>query len=395
MTVFINGHHKPVHKVNDIHNWVGAPYKIPARSHTIPGHQDFAQRSTDSLPLTKDLLHFHTNPPFHGSVTSAPQPARRVKSEHGSPTISALPMPLSNHVPPISIPPYDPNAYSYSPFGSGSPTISPAVSNPWDGRFPDQFPDSYFITYERANEMENPGSSGGLGSDPAEINWSTYNLPNRFGSSAADYRLSNGCAVPSQPPSYASFDGFSHLSHPGLTSSSGEVSEVEDFVPVAEPTVLQNSSQDVLNDFSSVGGDEPTEPETFRLSSASSYVGMPRARMLASDDLDPLDIDEYLKNAEAHTRELALQDQRMQQQQQQQLGQSPLVFNQPSESGQHSFSVQEAQEHAHHSNQDGISGLGHRPLIATALRDDPIISSAVTGVDGMIDADERDDGWVR
>ncbi|KAF7511238.1 hypothetical protein GJ744_005135 [Endocarpon pusillum] len=402
MTVFINGHHKPVHKVNDIHNRVGAPYKIPARSHTIPGNRvDFTQRSTDSLPLTKDLLNFHTNPHFHASVTSAPQPVRRqAKSEHGSPTINALPIHLDNHVPPISIPPYDPNAYSYSPFGSGSPTISSAGSDPWAGKFPDQFPDNYFVTYERANEMENPVTSAGLGSDSAEVNWATYNLPNRF-SSAAEYRLSNGGAVPSQPPSYASFDGFSHLSHPGLTSSSGDVSDVEDYVPVSESTILQNSSQDVLNDFSSVGGDELNEPETFRLSSASSYIGMPQARMLASDNLDSLDIDEYLKSAEAHTRELALRNQRMQQQTQQQLDQAqaasnmPHIFTPPSDAGQHSFSVQEAQERAHTRNQDGISGLENSPLTTTSLRNDPILSSDLTGVNGMMDADERDDGWVR
>jgi len=408
MTVFINGHRKPVHKVNDIHHRLGAPYKIPARSHTISGQRvEFAQRSTDSLPLTKDLLNFHTNPYYHASVTSAPQPARRVKSEHGSPTINALPMPLDNPIPPISIPPYDANAYSYSPFGGGSPTISSAGSNPWDNRFPEQFPESFFVSYERANEVETTASTAGGCSDPAEVNWSSYNIPNRFGS-AADYRLSNGGAVPSQPPSYTSFDGFSHLSHPGLTSSSGDVSDVEDFVPIAEPTILQNSSQDVLNDFSSVGGDELTEPETFRLSSASSYVGMPQARMLASGNLDSLNIDEYLKSADAHTREMAFQQQRIQQQhqqnqqhQQRHLGQTPIASSMPnmfihgSDSTRHAFSVQEAQEHAHAGSQDGIHGLGNPFMTTSSLRNDPIMSSPLSGVNNMMNGDERDDGWVR
>jgi hypothetical protein len=399
MTVFRNGHHKPVHKVNDIHNRVGAPYKIPARSHTIGGHREFAQRSTDSLPLTRDLLNCHNNPHFHASVTSAPNPARRrVKSEHGSPTVSALPVPLDNQIPPISIPPYDPNMYSYSPFSAGSPAPSSAGSNPWDGGFPDQFPDNYFVTYERANEVDNAVPSAGLGPDPAEVDWSTYNLPSAYGNNPADYRLANGAAIPSQPPSYASFDGFSHLSHPGLTSSSGDVSEVEDFVPIPEPTILQNSSQDVLNDFSSVGGDELIEPETFRLSSASSYVGMPQASMLTSDNLESLDIDEYLKSAEAHTQELALQTQRLHQQQQ--LDQTRIipnisdVYTQAPEPNQHFFSVQPAQKHTHSLSHDGISGTGSQPITTTTIRNDPIMASTLMGTNGMMDA-ERDDGWVR
>jgi hypothetical protein len=402
MTVFINGHHKPVHKINDIHNRVGAPYKIPARSHTIPGHREFGQRSTDSLPLTKDLLSGPVNPPFHASVTSAPHPARRrVKSEHGSPTMNALPMPRDNHIPPISIPPYDPNAYSYSPFSGGSPAST--GSNPWDGGFPEQFPDNYFVSYEMATEMGSPVPPVGLGTDPADIDWSTYNLPNGFGN-GADYRLANGAAIPSQPPSYASFDRFSHFSHPGLTSSSGDISEVEDYVPVAEPTSLRDSSLDALNDFSSVGGDELTEPETFRLSSASSYIGMPQARMLASENPDDLDIDEYMKNAAAHTREMELQNQRMQQQQQpQQLEQSQIVSNAPDpfsqsqspDSAQQSFSVQEAQKHAHTIYADGMSGLGSQPMTTNTLRNDPIMPSNLNVLNGINDADERDDGWVR
>lgn len=405
MKMFMNAHHKPVHKIKDIHNRVGAPYKVPARSHTIHGHQEFAQRSTDSLFLPKDLLNGISNPPFHGSVTSAPHPARRrVKSEHGSPTMNTLPMPPDSHIPPITIPPYDPNAYSYSPFSGGSPAVSPAGSNPWDGGFPEQFPDNYFVTYGTANEMEYPGSAG-LGSDTTEVDWSTYNLPNGLGNGAAGYGLPNGGTVPSQPPSYASFDRFSHLSHPGIASSSGEISEVEDFVPVAEPSSLQNGSQDALNDFSSVGAEEPTDQETFRLSSASSYVGMSQTSMLTSENLDSLDIDEYLKNAEAHSREMALQNQEMQQHHQRQLcqpqpqpqiGSNILnVFTQSPEPVQHALSVQEAQNYAHTTNQDETAGLGNILVTNTTLRNDPMMPSSLTEINGIVEADERDDGWVR
>jgi hypothetical protein len=341
------------------------------------------------------------NPPFHGSVTSAPHPVRRVKSEHGSPTISALPTPPGNQIPPISIPPYDPNAYSYSPFSGGSPVAPSIGGSPWDGTFPEQFPDSYFVSYDVINGSELPASPVGLGSDPAEVDWSTYNLPNGLRYGTPGYRLANGSAVPSQPPSYASFDLFSHLSHPGLTPSSGDVSEVEDFVPVAEPTSLRNSSQDVLNDFSSVGGDELTDLETFRLSSASSYVGMPQASMLASDNLDDLDIDEYLKNAEAKSLEMALQNQRMQLRHQQQLQQGQMVANTPHvfspspDPLQHALSVQEAQQYSHPTSQGSLSGAGNSTMPTTTIPSDPMRSSKMTALNSMREADDRDDGWVR
>ena len=400
-TVFINGHHKPVHKVNDIHHRVGAPYRVPARSHTINGSREYAQRSSDSLPLSKDLMGPLPNPPFHGSVTSAPHPVRRVKSEHGSPTISALPAPPGNPIPPISIPPYDSNAYSYSPFSSGSPVINSAGGSPWDGTFPEQFPDNYFVSYDTINGTELPASPAGLGPDPAEIDWSTYNLPNGLRYGTPGYRLANGSAVPSQPPSYASFDLFSHLSHPGLTPSSGDVSEGEDFVPVGEPTSLRNSSQDVLNDFSSVGGDEPTDLETFRLSAASSYVGMPQASMLAADDLDTLDIDEYLKHAEAKSLEVALQNQRMQlrhQQQSQQGQMSPNtshIFHLSPDPPQHALSVEEAAKYSHQSTPRSVSRPGNSAMPTVTLPSDPMVSSSLTALNNIRDADDRDDGWVR
>lgn len=415
-TIFMNGHHKPVHKVNDIHNRVGAPYKIPARSHTIHSHLEYAQRSTDSLPLPKDLLGATCKPSYQCSVTSAPHPTRRrVKSEHGSPSLNTLLMPPENLIPPICIPPYDPNAYSYSPFSVGSPAASSTGSAPWDGTFPEPFPDNYFVSYDTVNGIESPNSPAGIASDTTEVDWSTYNLPNGLINGTSSLMLPNGSAVPSVPPSYASYDGFSHLSHPGLTSSSGDISEVEDFIPITEPTSFQNSSPDALNDFASVGGEEQPEPERYRLSSTSSYVGVPQSNMLTSENLDSLDIDEYLKRAQAHSREIALQNQRMQQQQQQeqhQHQQSPApsnmlgLFPQPVDPVQHALSVQEAQKYAHPRNQaNGVSLndisvtstmiRSDMPVTNTTLRNDPLMSFPPNGVNGAIEADERDDGWVR
>jgi hypothetical protein len=397
LTVFQNGHHKPVHKINDSHNMCGAPYKIPSRSHTVHGHREIAQRSSDSLPLTKAALMSHETPQHHESVTSAPQPVRLVKSEHGSPEIKPVSPPLEQKGQMV-IPPLDPNAYSYSPFGTASPLIQ--QPNQAETRFPDPFPENYFVTYEMANEWEPPMHSAGLSESGPEVDWSQYPLTNDSGNNYNGNDNGNANDVaPSQPPSYASFDHFSHLSHPGLTSSSGEISEVEDYVPVNNSDKMRAHSQDALDDFSSIGGDDSRGMESYRLSSASSYIGMPQANMLANANMEGLDIDDYLKQAEAQTRKMALQSQRLQQQQQQQQQRpADLDFPSPSKAvvGEHPFTIQEAQTYAH-MNDNALAGAQAKPQApVTNYVEDPMWSYPPPDTpSSMIDADEQDDGWVR
>ena len=400
LTVFQNGHHKPVHKINDMHNKCGAPYKIPSRSHTVHSNRELAQRSSDSLPLTKAALTSHETPQHHESVTSTPQPVRLVKSEHGSPELKPVSRPVEAKGQ-IVIPPLDPNAYSYSPFGAASPLVQhPSQS---ESRFPDSLPENYFVTYEMANEWEAPMHSAGLSESAPEVDWSQYQLTGENGN---NYTGNNNGVASSQPPSYASFDHFSHLSHPGLTSSSGEISEVEDYVPVKNPDAMRANSQDALDDFSSIGGDESRATESYRLSSASSYIGMPQANMLANPNIEGLDIDDYLKQAEAQTREMALQNQRLQQQQQpqqqqpQQQPKSPadLDFSSPDKAlvGEHPFTIQEAQTYAH-MNDNAPTGVQEKAQAnVTNYAEDPMWSYPPADTpSSMIDIDEQDDGWVR
>ena len=394
-TIFRNGHHKPVHKINDIHNRVGAPYKVPARSRTITGHGDYSPRSTDTIPLTKDVIGSLQTPQY--SITSAPHASRQVKSEHGSPSISALPTPPISHVPPISIPPYDPNAYAYSPFSAGSPVPSNG-SSPWDGGFPDPFPENYFVSYDSANEMNSPTSTAGLGPDP-EIDWSTYNLPSSLGSSPSGLDIHNRAAISSHPQSYASYDCFSHLSHPGIASSSGDLSEVEDFVPITDTASLRNGSQDVLNDFSSAAGEEPPEPENYRLSSASSFGGMQPTNTVPSESLNTLDIDQYIKNAEAQSHETAMRNQRLQQEQHQQLqryhsliSNSGNLFTPPPEPTERPLSAPEPQSFTS-GHPDALPSPGHHSL--PGMSADGIVPLIPIAANGQPAPDERDDGWVR
>jgi hypothetical protein len=391
----------------------GAPYKIPARSHTVHGHRVIAQRSSDSLRLTKAALTSHETPQHHESVTSAPQPVRRVKSEHGSPELKPQTSPPMDQGNPIVIPPLDPNAYSYSPFGSGSPSLP--QQNQQEHRLSDPFHENYFVTYEMANEWE-PLHSAGLSEAPSEVDWSQFNF-GYDGSNA--YNANNAGPVPSQPPSYASLDHFSHLSHPGLTSSSGEISEVEDCLPVKNPNKLRAGSQDAFGDFGSVGAEEAASDVDagYRLSSASSYIGVPHANGLPTIEncRASLDIDDYLKQAEAQTRQMQLESRR----QQFQPATPPKIKAEPESStspfsnhsggplamagSEHPFTVQEAQNYAHMDGEPGPStsvspgsAQKHGPrLSVTNYSEDPMLSYEPDTPDDLDDVDDRDEGWAR
>ncbi len=265
LTVFSNGHHKPTHKHNDMAHKCGVPYKIP-RSHTIHGHSEIAQRSLDSLPLTITA----DAPPsqISDSINSAQQDVRLSKSEHGSPR----PKPVSNvellnsSLPPLDLPLSGfRNGPGQQSFGIGNTTALDSYYSPLDA--------------------EQMNFSAGLSMPP--VDWSAFDLPLENGAFSTSY---------SQPPSYASFD-HSNVGQPGLTtSSSGEISEVEDYLPLGglSPPIMEQ------NQFASESP-EVGEADAYRLSTASSYLGIPQASMLAANDIDSLDIDSFLKGTNTGT----------------------------------------------------------------------------------------------
>ena len=268
LSIVTNGHIRPIHhKHNDMAHKCGIPY-TRVRPHSIHGHAEVAQRSVDSLPLTKRALLNHETPHHHDSITSAPQSMRRAKSEHGSPELNAIATP--DYLPHLSaLPNLD------SPLGAGSPASLPLPSS-------DSHLDSYFTTPDQ--EVEPPLHSAGVTGQP--IDWSTYALPCNQGGAYS--------TAPSQPPSYASLDWNSHLSHPGLTSSSGDLSEVGDY-----PHVIQDNSQgpaDNVSDF-----DVEIERDQYRLSGVSDLTGVPIPASSAMNT-ENLDIDDFLKSAEEETK---------------------------------------------------------------------------------------------
>ena len=188
-------------------------------------------------------------------MVSAQQEQRMVKSEHGSPLLSATSNldQLNGLLPPLDL-----------------------TNVPGDYNFYSTMPDP-----------EQPLFSAGLSA--ASIDWSHYD---GLDFNNEDFATSSY----SQAPSFTGFD-FSSMDQPALTttSTSGEISEVEDFGPVsdngaARQTLLNNQyGSDFEN--SDFGGDI----DGYRLSTASSYNGMPQAQLLASNNAESLDMDSYLK----------------------------------------------------------------------------------------------------
>jgi len=226
-----------------------------------PSPSGLANRSVDNLPHTNTIDALHSESHIKDSMVSAQQEQRMVKSEHGSPLLSSTSNleQLNGLLPPLDL-----------------------SSIPGDYNFLQNLDG-----FQGIPDPEQPLFSAGLSS--ASIDWSHYD--------GLDFNSDNFAASSySQAPSFTGFD-FSSIDQPALTttSTSGEISEVEDFGPVgdtsARPTLLNNQQYGSDFDTSDFGG----EIDGYRLSTASSYIGLPQAQMLASNNVEAIDMDSFLK----------------------------------------------------------------------------------------------------
>lgn len=85
LTVFANGHHKPVHKRNHAAHECGMPYKMPMpRAHTEQNVSAQARRSVDSLALDSNMA-WNSSSSLQQAKASHPTERRMSKSEQHSP----------------------------------------------------------------------------------------------------------------------------------------------------------------------------------------------------------------------------------------------------------------------------------------------------------------------
>ncbi|KAJ5595077.1 uncharacterized protein N7459_001285 [Penicillium hispanicum] len=314
LTIFRDGHHKPAHKHNDMAHKCGLPYTIP-RSHTIHHPSDMPRRSMDHLPLTQSAfvqeplpLSMDPRPPSqdtsqHGSPNSAPAagsedvtaasldqsfldkfapatlPAAALeKPIDGTPNPTSAPaamdkFPLEQIVTSVP-PPLDVSFTSFPTTNSNSPITCMAYQDPYQ--------DPYFTS----PDSDLPLGSAGMGAP--SVDWSSFPL------------YSDAPATTStQTPSYASFDHNSYPSGLPPPSSSGDISEVDEFGPL--PALGHAGSNDV-HDLHSVS--EASDMDHLRISSASSLVGLPQTQLLSSNDLESINIDDFLKSANESTAAL-------------------------------------------------------------------------------------------
>jgi hypothetical protein len=268
LTVFVNGHHKPVHKLNHAAHDCGLPYKIP-RPHSIHGHSTLAQKSMDHLPLVRSV---EDDPHrFQDSITSAQQEVRLVRSEHGSPGPRSMPSfeQLDGMMPPLDLP-------------------FPAYNNNFTSSPMDEYPNQPHGIYESylPTPEDQPPFSAGLSMPP--VDWAALGIDNATGN-----------AIYSQPPSYASFDHT--LGRPGLTaSSSGEPSELDEIITQSVPSP---EVPEVIR-YPSTSSEQATF-ESYQLSEpTTSYMDLPQISALASSSsLDTFANDNYFQGATASPAE--------------------------------------------------------------------------------------------
>lgn len=250
-------------------------------------------------------------PPFFG-------PPRRTKSEHGSPESAPVSAAedLTTSVPSLDISPFFPPTApvsQQSPLeqsneaGPEQPTISNAdefgktplnqivTSVPPADMFPGfststtspvsgiAFQDPYQEPFFASPDTEMP--VGNAGFNAPSVDWSSFPL----------YSSDAPAATSTQAPSYASFDYNSIGPNFAAPSSSGDISEADEFGPL--PGLAHTGS-----DLHSVS--EGSDMEHLRLSSTSSFISMPQAQLLASSNLDSMSIDDFLKSANESTAAL-------------------------------------------------------------------------------------------
>lgn len=317
LTVFRDGHHKPAHKHNDMAHKCGLPYTIP-RSHTIHHPTDVPRRSVDHLPLNQSAFIQEPLSLSMEPLSQSQQPSQQ-GSPHSAPATGVDDTPTSTQSLDQAFldkftPPALPTATAEkTPDAASNPTSAPAtmdkfpleqiitsVPPPLDVSNYTSFPttssnspitcmayqDPFQEQYFTSPDSEMPVGSSGMGAP--SVDWSSFPIYSEAPATTS-----------TQTPSYASFDYNSYPSGLQPPSSSGDISEADEFGPLPG---LGHAGNNDMHDLHSVS--EASDMDHLRASSASSLVGLPQAHLLSSNDLESINIDDFLKSANESTAAL-------------------------------------------------------------------------------------------
>lgn len=213
----------------------------------------------------------HNDSHIKDSIVSAQQEQRRVKSEHASPTIPTTTLEqLNTQLPPLDINNFDFNDYN-----------APLSADP----------------FGYLNDFEQPQFSAGI-VPSTYTDWSLYDglhFNNNGNQTNSNFAISNY----SQAPSFSGFDFSSMEAQPALTttSTSGDLSEVEDPLYIGGPTRPQQI-QKYGSDYNSDMGED-----FFRFTMAQNYANMAQSQNnqnpplhTASNNHSGIDLDQLLKD---------------------------------------------------------------------------------------------------
>ncbi|KAL2266054.1 hypothetical protein VTJ83DRAFT_5406 [Remersonia thermophila] len=192
-----NGHHKPTYKHPKASHKVG-PYQLNRAHSMTSATATMRNRSMDDLYGAADSTSPGSGSGSDGMVVNSQAQQRRAKSEATSPALEGSSFAQLNS----QLPPLDLSGIKYPPYIPNSADFFGALS-----------------------DYEQPMFSAGLSG--ASVDWSHYEGL-ELASKTADFAPSNY----SQAQSYGGFDFAGSENLPGMTttSTSGDVSEVEDFL---------------------------------------------------------------------------------------------------------------------------------------------------------------------
>ncbi|KAJ3467487.1 hypothetical protein FSOLCH5_004047 [Fusarium solani] len=236
-----NGHHKPAHRGSRVSQKCG-PYQL---------NRVNSAHSTGSLG-TDSMLKGTREPPSSRARAASTREQRRVKSETASPLMSGATgfQTLNGNLPPLDLsgieyPPYMANS-TFDLFGSGF-----------------------------NSEADAPMYSAGLSA--TSVDWSHYDLTDMKGDSFTPSSYSQA-GTQSFNGLFDFGSGSEQLPHlANTTSTSGEVSEVEDFLPGGE------------GDFDGLDG----------FGRGNSFMRQSGSLMASSADLSSIDYDSFYKGADS------------------------------------------------------------------------------------------------
>jgi hypothetical protein len=258
--------------------FIKEPLPLSEHSNSQQASQNGSPNSAPASGAEEDVNPVHNEQSYLDRfATPALPPSSLDRLQDGAANPTSAPSavekyPLEHIV--TSVPPLDVSSFASFPTTSTNSPITCMT-----------FQEPYQECYFTSPDSDMPLGSAGIGAP--SVDWSSFPLYSDV-----------PAATSTQAPSYASFDYNGYPSGLPPPSSSGEISEADEFGPLPG---LGHAGND-MHDLHSVS--EASDMDHLRVSSASSLVGLPQAHLLSSNDLDSINIDDFLKSTNESTAAL-------------------------------------------------------------------------------------------